>query len=128
KSPRHPSTMTRQPCKGSPSGRALVGNRCSRHVLQRNDGFFNNTKQSMANNGIGNRIHDQAPPSSSITIFRYASISPFCPFCRTMVVMGVCMTAGPVTRLPGFSFSKLRSEEHTSELQSRENLVCRLLL
>src|SRR5690606_39764657 len=25
-------------------------------------------------------------------------------------------------------FSKVRSEEHTSELQSRENLVCRLLL
>src|SRR5690606_41115091 len=25
-------------------------------------------------------------------------------------------------------FSRLRSEEHTSELQSRENLVCRLLL
>src|SRR5690606_41182950 len=25
-------------------------------------------------------------------------------------------------------FSKRRSEEHTSELQSRENLVCRLLL
>src|SRR5690606_41311271 len=25
-------------------------------------------------------------------------------------------------------FSELRSEEHTSELQSRENLVCRLLL
>src|SRR5690606_40493637 len=29
--------------------------------------------------------------------------------------------------LPGGSFS-YRSEEHTSELQSRENLVCRLLL
>src|SRR5690606_20891826 len=31
----------------------------------------------------------------------------------------------------GFSYTKsssLRSEEHTSELQSRENLVCRLLL
>src|SRR5207302_11282446 len=27
-----------------------------------------------------------------------------------------------------FSFSSYRSEEHTSELQSRENLVCRLLL
>src|SRR5690606_40766595 len=26
------------------------------------------------------------------------------------------------------SFGLLRSEEHTSELQSRENLVCRLLL
>src|SRR5690606_42086631 len=31
----------------------------------------------------------------------------------------------PWVRLPGF---RQRSEEHTSELQSRENLVCRLLL
>src|SRR5690606_40606414 len=31
-----------------------------------------------------------------------------------------------ITRV--FSFTALRSEEHTSELQSRENLVCRLLL
>src|SRR2546430_11598399 len=31
---------------------------------------------------------------------------------------------------PGFRFTKLgeRSEEHTSELQSQSNLVCRLLL
>src|SRR5690606_39692617 len=29
---------------------------------------------------------------------------------------------------PGFSIIGIRSEEHTSELQSRENLVCRLLL
>src|SRR5690606_39707277 len=29
---------------------------------------------------------------------------------------------------PCFQFSFRRSEEHTSELQSRENLVCRLLL
>src|SRR5690606_41906602 len=28
----------------------------------------------------------------------------------------------------GESIARLRSEEHTSELQSRENLVCRLLL
>src|SRR5690606_39717103 len=27
-----------------------------------------------------------------------------------------------------YDLAKLRSEEHTSELQSRENLVCRLLL
>src|SRR5690606_40218053 len=32
--------------------------------------------------------------------------------------------AGP----PGATVRHLRSEEHTSELQSRENLVCRLLL
>src|SRR2546430_9423166 len=29
---------------------------------------------------------------------------------------------------PGFRFSAARSEEHTSELQSQSNLVCRLLL
>src|SRR5690606_41761058 len=33
----------------------------------------------------------------------------------------------PYVGLQTFSFNK-RSEEHTSELQSRENLVCRLLL
>src|SRR5690606_41026690 len=30
--------------------------------------------------------------------------------------------------LAAYAASRLRSEEHTSELQSRENLVCRLLL
>src|SRR5690606_39846241 len=34
---------------------------------------------------------------------------------------------GPVERLAGGAEEALRSEEHTSELQSRENLVCRLL-
>src|SRR5690606_42121240 len=33
----------------------------------------------------------------------------------------------PVTLLEGIR-ARVRSEEHTSELQSRENLVCRLLL
>src|SRR5690606_42038483 len=33
----------------------------------------------------------------------------------------ICLPAVPLAKL-------LRSEEHTSELQSRENLVCRLLL
>src|SRR5690606_41538785 len=32
------------------------------------------------------------------------------------------------TRSPLTSTQRVRSEEHTSELQSRENLVCRLLL
>src|SRR5690606_40457423 len=34
----------------------------------------------------------------------------------------------PGPRRRGSSSRKARSEEHTSELQSRENLVCRLLL
>src|SRR5690606_41078819 len=35
---------------------------------------------------------------------------------------------GPQRRARGSALSSARSEEHTSELQSRENLVCRLLL
>src|SRR5438874_6099445 len=36
---------------------------------------------------------------------------------------------GPLARRPGeFSAPGVRSEEHTSELQSRRDLVCRLLL
>src|SRR5690606_41331429 len=36
---------------------------------------------------------------------------------------------GVVSYLPGYpTMCEYRSEEHTSELQSRENLVCRLLL
>src|SRR6202043_2571038 len=34
----------------------------------------------------------------------------------------------PVMRIGSLCSRALRSEEHTSELQSRENLVCRLLL
>src|SRR3712207_8896600 len=33
----------------------------------------------------------------------------------------------PLSKMPSF-FIKFRSEEHTSELQSRQYLVCRLLL
>src|SRR6266480_5846955 len=44
------------------------------------------------------------------------------------------LVAGTLRRIPGVSAvnvsvtSKIRSEEHTSELQSHVNLVCRLLL
>src|SRR5690606_41430535 len=34
-----------------------------------------------------------------------------------------CYDLAPIT---GFTLTRSRSEEHTSELQSRENLVCRL--
>src|SRR6185295_19978375 len=38
----------------------------------------------------------------------------------------VCLRTDPCVRWPGFRVR--RSEEHTSELQSRQYLVCRLLL
>src|SRR2546430_11567285 len=37
-------------------------------------------------------------------------------------------TAGSVTKTATLTVRPLRSEEHTSELQSQSNLVCRLLL
>src|SRR5690554_6976989 len=37
-------------------------------------------------------------------------------------------TANPFLNRPAFTRQPLRSEEHTSELQSRPHLVCRLLL
>src|SRR5690606_42019097 len=42
--------------------------------------------------------------------------------------MGVWNFQSSVAGLGGCPYAKGRSEEHTSELQSRENLVCRLLL
>src|SRR5690606_41056452 len=44
---------------------------------------------------------------------------------KTLYVLGV-LAGGAVFGL-GFAIAGYRSEEHTSELQSRENLVCRLL-
>src|SRR2546427_2679904 len=38
------------------------------------------------------------------------------------------MGTGPQTPLPPFMILAARSEEHTSELKSQSNLVCRLLL
>src|SRR5690242_21531659 len=37
-------------------------------------------------------------------------------------------TSAPVVEAPPKTYGELRSEEHTSELQSHVNLVCRLLL
>src|SRR5690606_39783639 len=42
--------------------------------------------------------------------------------------IGVLQDVGRYAATYGSSALVLRSEEHTSELQSRENLVCRLLL
>src|SRR5690606_41415822 len=44
------------------------------------------------------------------------------------VVHSAKITVPLATAITGLSLGATRSEEHTSELQSRENLVCRLLL
>src|SRR5436309_8887472 len=64
------------------------------------------------------------PPRSTLfpytTLFRSAD-----GFARFVGVLGGLTRAG---QLVGVAAGVKRSEEHTSELQSRENLVCRLLL
>src|SRR5436190_14829929 len=58
------------------------------------------------------------PPRS--TLFPYTTLfRPRCPAhsCRGVFPAGACRSFGPA-----------RSEEHTSELQSHSDLVCRLLL
>src|SRR2546422_2530932 len=45
-----------------------------------------------------------------------------------VVSNAVPRSSGRKVRFPGMSIFELRSEEHTSELQSRLHLVCRLLL
>src|SRR5579883_3559059 len=58
------------------------------------------------------------PPRS--TLFPYTTLFRSSNLARSGAATKMC-----VTRACG---SVMRSEEHTSELQSRENLVCRLLL
>src|SRR2546429_7370287 len=61
------------------------------------------------------------PPRS--TLFPYTTLFRSCPSLRGM-------TSWAGWRRPSIDFCKasIRSEEHTSELQSRLHLVCRLLL
>src|SRR3712207_8848596 len=58
----------------------------------------------------------KAPPASA-TLSLLSRIQAICPSERP----SVCLT-------PASTASGMRSEEHTSELQSRQYLVCRLLL
>src|SRR5690606_41041394 len=48
--------------------------------------------------------------------------------CLMLVLLHACQHLAGIFAALGQHDEGLRSEEHTSELQSRENLVCRLLL
>src|SRR5438874_7075744 len=65
--------------------------------------------------GLLSREKDKAPRESRHSMVRYCE-----PLLDTFGV--------PHARLEGSNDVHLRSEEHTSELQSRRDLVCRLLL
>src|SRR3712207_7985891 len=72
------------------------------------------------------------PPRS--TLFPYTTLfrsTPFCVSCSWKSSPFMSGNRMSMTRHPGTSpqgAARNRSEEHTSELQSRQYLVCRLLL
>src|SRR5438445_3671452 len=76
------------------------------------------------------------PPRS--TLFPYTTLFRSEAVCRNLADAGRCPYARRITRIPSViaplrsdacdAASIRRSEEHTSELQSRQYLVCRLLL
>src|SRR5688572_31756838 len=80
-------------------------------------------------------LMSRRPPRS--TLFPYTTLFRSCP-CRVARCAACCTAraaAGradrcrPPAREPAAAFEQAgRSEEHTSELQSQSNLVCRLLL
>src|SRR2546430_6100949 len=75
------------------------------------------------------------PPRSTLfpytTLFRSPQLSTFNPPPRLTMKPVAIIASGMVTSVglnAASSCAAIRSEEHTSELQSQSNLVCRLLL
>src|SRR5690606_40552981 len=86
-------------------------------------------------------LHDALPISHRFLIFRIhfhyffkvrksLTVYPFTLFRKFVIFLSIGFAHSKAVHLfnDGSFFGKDRSEEHTSELQSRENLVCRLLL
>src|SRR3712207_8052035 len=77
-------------------------------------------------------LHDALPIFSGLvwkflTTKRTRSAAPSVICCSTDTVNGRTVVPSPVVN-PSLAEVTTRSEEHTSELQSRQYLVCRLLL
>src|SRR5258708_28384983 len=72
------------------------------------------------------------PPRSTLfpytTLFRSGCWSPPTPWPTPTVRKGRTSSARRAATSPSASCARRRSEEHTSELQSPDHLVCRLLL
>src|SRR2546427_1383390 len=69
------------------------------------------------------------PPRS--TLFPYTTLFRSRPFCWRNIARIAdepCLHSGILLSLSQTKRQQPRSEEHTSELQSQSNLVCRLLL
>src|SRR5690606_39839317 len=90
--------------------------------------------QRVSGQGYGVQVQFVHKPFKGIECVFFVEILQFCwpsgqPEPRH-VQSNHTMSSGKLSNpfVPGLQGRKNRSEEHTSELQSRENLVCRLLL
>src|SRR5690606_40736224 len=78
-------------------------------------------------------LHDALPIFVAVTVsISFSIVKVVLLFVRNQITQSVAiMTGDQIDRRVGAPITALkdvRSEEHTSELQSREKLVCRLLL
>src|SRR5690606_42097554 len=64
----------------------------------------------------------------TITDERKGAVDFTSPYYKSGTRIGVPVDNSDITSMEDLDGKTVRSEEHTSELQSRENLVCRLLL
>src|SRR5436309_4833783 len=73
----------------------------------------------------------KVPATTEIYTLSLHDALPICLFCEVNVTSDESVDAGFASARTAHGQERIlvnRSEEHTSELQSRENLVCRLLL
>src|SRR5207249_8623671 len=76
-------------------------------------------------------LHDALPILMILNVFGIAESAKFSYFLVLFNVAGMATILGTgylFSFRPGLNTIQFRSEEHTSELQSRFDLVCRLLL
>src|SRR3712207_5191029 len=72
------------------------------------------------------------PPRSTLfpytTLFRSLTRALLCPYHGILCLQACCLSSRSREKSQAARLMSTRSEEHTSELQSRQYLVCRLLL
>src|SRR5690606_8286347 len=90
-------------------------------------GEFTNRKEQARSLGLESRWHEVAQAYHDVNLM-FGDIVKVTPSSKAVGDMALMMVSQDITVADVLDPARDRSEEHTSELQSRENLVCRLLL
>src|SRR2546427_571616 len=114
---RRPSALT---CRFSPAGTPRMNSRSPLTVALIQERNHGDAAANLA--VIEARVAEAAAQGAKLVLLQELHNGPY--FCQHESVDEFDL-AEPI---PGPSTERLRSEEHTSELQSQSNLVCRLLL